>query len=116
MGDWFQNLVAPDITAADAKAVGDRMLQWLVAEEIVCAATKDCVLGADAGHPPGPQYAKATGKTDPHLLRLWTNGLAVVSKRTVFHSGQGGFELICSACKSRFEPTRSLGRRGGRMV
>jgi hypothetical protein len=104
MGDWFQNLVAPNIAAPQAKAVGGRMLGWLVAEEIVSAETKDCVLGADLGHPPGPQYAKATGKPDPHLLSLWTNGLAVISKRTVFHSGQGGFELICSACKSKFEP------------
>lgn len=109
MGDWFQILVAPDIAAAQAKAAGTRMLEWLVAEEIVSAETKDCVLGADAGHSPGPQYIKATGKTDPHLLRLWSNGLVVVSKRTVFHSGQGGFDLICSAYNSKFEPPQRWG-------
>jgi hypothetical protein len=104
MGDWFQNLVAPDIAAAEAQAVGGRMLAWLVAEEIVSAETRDCVLGDDAGHPPGLKYAKATGETDPHLLSLWTNGLAAITKRTVFHSGQGGFQLVCSACQSMFEP------------
>ena len=104
MGDWFQTLVAPDITAAEAKAAGDGMLAWLVAEEIVSPETTDCVLGAGAGHPPGPRYAKATGKIDPRLLDLWTNGLAVVCKRTVFHSGQGGFELVCSGCEAKFEP------------
>lgn len=109
MGDGFQNLVAPEIAAAQAQAAGDRMLQWLVAEQLVLAETKDCVLSDGVGHPPGPQYAKATGKADPHLLKGWTNGLAVITKRTVFHSGQGGFELICSACKSRFEPPDGWG-------
>ncbi len=80
------------------------MRSWLIAEEIVSPETKDCVLGADVGHPPGPQYTKATGRADPHLLGLWSNGFAVITKRTVFHSGQGGFELFCSACKSKFEP------------
>jgi hypothetical protein len=103
MSDFFQSLVAPDIAAADAKPIGDRMLQWLVAEQIVLAETIDCVLGADAGHPPGPDYAKATGTTDPLLLRLQTNGLALITKRTVFHSGQGSVQLICSACKSTFD-------------
>jgi hypothetical protein len=103
MGDWFQNLVAPDIAATEATATSERMLAWLVAEQVVLAETTDCVLG-DAGYPPGPQCVKATGKTDPHFLHLRTNGLAVVSNRTVFHSGQGRFELVCSACNSRLKP------------
>ena len=89
------------------------MLEWLVAEEIVRAQTTDCVLSAGGGHPPGPQYAKATGGTDPHLLGLATNGMIVVTKRTVFHSGQGGFELICSACKTKFERPDNWGEAVG---
>ena len=49
MGDWFQDLVAPDVVAAEAKAVGGRMLAWLVGEGIVLAGTRDCVFGADGG-------------------------------------------------------------------
>src|SRR5262245_55617846 len=104
MGDRFQILVAPDVAAVHARAEGDRILAWLIAEEVVAAEKRDCVLGADLGYAPGAQYVKATGQPDPHLRQLRTNGLSVITKRTVFHSGQGGFELICSACKSRFEP------------
>lgn len=97
MGNRFQNLVAPDIPATRAQAEGDRLLAWLIAEQIVSSETRDCVLGAEAGHPPGLQYAEATGGADPYLLGSSCNGMSVIAKRTVFHSGQGGFELICSA-------------------
>lgn len=102
MGDYFQTLVAPEITTARAQAEGQRMLDWLIGQGIISPHEKDCVLSAPLGHPPGPNYVRATGKSDPHLPSLWTNGLAVISKRTVFHSGWS--ELICSACNARFEP------------
>lgn len=103
MGECFQSLVAPDIAAGRAKAAADRMLAWLVAEEIVLAETRDCVLAPDPGHPPGRQYMKAIGEADTHLLGLRSNGLEVIVKRNVFFGGPGKLELICSACDSRFE-------------
>ena len=109
MGNLFQNLVAPEIAADQAKTDAERVLAWLIAEEIVTPEMTDCVLGADLGYPPGPLYAKATGTADPHLLSLRTNGMAIIAKRTVFHSGQGGFELVCSACKSKLQPPDGWG-------
>jgi len=104
MGDWFQILVAPEVSAAQSKAEGVRMLAWLIAQGIVSPEKKDCVLGSPLGHPPGPNYVRATGESDPRFLSLRSSGLAIITAHTVFHSGQGGFKLVCSNCRSKFDP------------
>ncbi|MCA8986629.1 MAG: hypothetical protein KDA78_03255 [Planctomycetaceae bacterium] len=109
MGDWFQSVVDRDATESEAPELGAAILEWLVDEGIVTSDATDCVLGSDTGYPPGPNYHKATGGTDEHLLQLVTNGLDVITKRNVFHSGQGGFELICSACSDRIEVPETWG-------
>ncbi len=103
MGDWFQTVSDRDATESESQELGAAIHQWLVDEGIVSSDATDCVPGSDIGYPPGPNYQKATGESDDHLLKLATNGLDVITKRSVFHSGQGGFELICSACSDRFE-------------
>lgn len=107
MGDWFQSVVDPEATEAEAPTLADSVLRWLVAEGVVVPERSDCTLG-EAGHAPGPSYVKATGLPDKHLLTLWTNGLAVVSTRTVFHKGGLGFDIVCSSCGGRFEPPDGL--------
>jgi hypothetical protein len=39
-------------------------------------------------HGPGPQYATAVTEADPGLLSLRTNGVQVITGRTVFHSSE----------------------------
>ncbi|GAA1428438.1 hypothetical protein GCM10009601_41660 [Streptomyces thermospinosisporus] len=98
MGDHFQTIVDLDATPAEAEALADRALHWLVSEGIVLAQQTTCVLGAPAGHPPGEHWAKAV--IDPD----WepTDGLAVETGRTVFHGGQGGAQYaICPKCAAR---------------
>ena len=105
MGDWFQSIVDPETTEADAPAAADRVLRWLIDEQIVVGDRTDCTLG-DGGYAPGRAYVKATGSSDPYLLATRTNGLEVVSTRTVFYSGGLGYELkiVCLSCGGRFEP------------
>lgn len=103
MGDYFQSIVDPEATEAEATSLADRVVRLLVAEQIVVSELTDCVFG-ESGYAPGPAYAKATGLLDVHLLTLRTNGMEVVSTRTVFHNGGNGFELVCSACGEQTEP------------
>jgi hypothetical protein len=109
VGDWFQSIVDPEAAEAEASALADRVLRWLVDEQIVASERIDCVLSDRGGYAPGPAYVKATGSPDAHVLQLRTNGLGVVSTRTVFHNGGLGFEIVCAACSGRFEPPRVAG-------
>jgi hypothetical protein len=101
MGDHFQSVVVPSITDRDASARAAEILAWLVAEEIVSAERSDCVLGANFGHRPGCQTAKATGSVAVDLA-LVTNGVEISTERRVFHAGQGGFGLVCCHCAAEF--------------
>lgn len=103
MGDYFQSIVDPEATEAEAPSLADRVLRWLIDEQIVASELTDCVF-MKPGYAPGPTYVKATGAPDVHVLKLRTNGLEVVSTRTVFHNGGLGFDLVCAACGSRIEP------------
>ncbi len=106
MGDWFQSIVDTEATEIEAPSLADRVLRWLIDEQIVASELTDCVLSEPGGYGPGPAYVKATGVPDDLTLRLRTNGMEVVSTRTVFHNGGIGFKLVCSACGSRTEPKR----------
>ncbi len=107
MGNLFQSVVDPEAIEAEAPALADRVLRWLIDEEVVVPERSDCILG-EGGHGPGPLYVKATGTSDGHLLGLRTNGLEVVSTRTVFHNGGLGFDIVCLSCGGRFGPQNSL--------
>jgi len=109
MGNCFQSVVDLDATEEEAPKLAADILGWLVGEGIVLVEQCDCVLGSEAGNGPGPNYVRAVSAPDDHFLRDRTNGLDVITKRTVFHSGQGGFELICAACSAHFDPTDAWG-------
>lgn len=100
MGDRFQTVVDLDATERDARDLGARVLDWLVAEGIVNAERTDCVLDGDGyGHAPGPHYAKAVD--DPEPVGLWSNGLHIETGRTVFDSGQGDAGAVsCPLCEA----------------
>ena len=105
MGDHFQRVVDQHVDAAAASTHGDRILRWLMDEGMIEERKSTCVLGEGGGYRPGPSYAKATERPDEHLLALRTNGLAVITGRTVFDAGQGGLALACAACGHRFNAT-----------
>ena len=103
MGDWFQTIVDRDATVAEAEQLSKRVVTELVKRGIVSPTLTDCVLGSDLGYPPGSNYLEAVEEQDGGFLDLWTNGLDIIVGRTVFDSGQGGFQLICGQCSSRVD-------------
>lgn len=88
---------------AEAALLAERVLRWLIDEQIVVAERTDCIMG-DGGHAPGLRYIKTTESSDLHFLKLRTNGVEIVSTHTIFHNGGLGFEIVCSSCGGRFEP------------
>jgi len=76
MGDFFQTLVDQDADEAEAAALAEKVLAWLVSQGIVEAARTDCVLGASkGGYAPGPQMERWVD--DPTEARRLTRSLAV---------------------------------------
>lgn len=94
MGDWSQSLVDVEVSAEDAPELGARLTRWLVDTGVIMAEQSDCVLGTPLGHPPGPNYGRAVGGTEPAPV-LWANGAAISVGRVVSHS----YEPEALACR-----------------
>jgi hypothetical protein len=104
MGNHFQVIVDKEAQAEEAFGLAAHIREWLLGEGIIEGKTQGCVPGRDAGYPPGPNYALAIARPYARLREMAINGLAIITGRTVFECGQGGFYLACDACSCRFEP------------
>jgi hypothetical protein len=105
VGDYFQSIVDIEATESETPKLAILIRNWLVPEGIILAQATDCILSSDLGYPPGPNYQKVVHEHNNHFLELWTNGLDIITKRHVFHSGQGKLDLVCRACADRVKPT-----------
>ncbi|WP_280433863.1 hypothetical protein [Nocardia carnea] len=103
MGDWFQTIVDKDASPWNSKALAADILDWLISVGVVVAERDDCVLGAESGHRPGPAADTVVDSTgwSSSFHTLLTNGLAIVTERCVFNSGQGmPTAVTCPRCDS----------------
>ena len=103
MGDCYQVIADLDAKLEEAEVVASRLREWMIAQEIIIPAKTDCVLSETHGHAPGKNYAKAVKKESPFLFRLKTNGVHIISERTVFYAAGDKITLVCSACGARFK-------------
>ena len=84
MGDYFQTVVAREVSPPEALHLAERMREWLVGEGIIAPTMPDCALGGDGkGYPPGPNFERAIVGPDHGTRALWTNGLAIISRLMV---------------------------------
>jgi len=97
VGDWFQTIADVEATATEVDGLAAATLAWLVDTGVVLGEPTDCVL-AGVGHPPGPRYTSAVTEADPGLLTLRTNGVEVITGRTVFYS-MGADRVTCPRCE-----------------
>ncbi|MFJ8133875.1 hypothetical protein [Streptomyces hydrogenans] len=88
MSTSFQTIVDLEATAEDAVAHGERVAAWLVGEGIVRRP--------DRG--PGPLWERATGFREA----CGSEGLTVVTGRTVFFSPQESGGPVCPSCAVAF--------------
>lgn len=88
MSSSFQTIVDLDATAEDAVEHGERVAAWLVREAVV----------ALPDYTPGPRWEQATGFREAS----GSEGLTVVTGRTVFFSPQHGGPPVCPYCAVAF--------------
>jgi hypothetical protein len=96
MSDFSISLVPRVANYSDRHAKATEILAWLVAEEIVKPTASNCVLGNESGYSIGAQAKRVTGSPTNLPTILSTNGLAITTERTVFHSDLE--ELVCPNC------------------
>jgi hypothetical protein len=96
VGDWYETVVDPVVSAKDAPALAEKVVAVLVAGGLVKPVRTRCTLG-ELGYPPSSgvlQYLKAP---DEMLMRLGTNGLKVEARRSV-HVPVNLERVLCPAC------------------
>ncbi|MFB7453275.1 hypothetical protein [Streptomyces sp. NPDC056194] len=93
MSSRFETIADPEATADEAGALGERVGVWLVAEGI--AAPDPTVDDDKTWYRPGPRWSHVAEER----RHLGTDGLAVVTGRTVFFgSPSTGGSPICPHC------------------
>jgi len=107
MSEHYQTIADLDADSHTSEEDAHRIREWLVSERIIVRNTTDCVLSNLHGHMPGENYIVAVKKPYPQLFELRTNGVALISKRTVFYSAGNPLILVCLSCGERFEGKES---------
>ncbi|MFF8609630.1 hypothetical protein ACF06X_27315 [Streptomyces sp. NPDC015346] len=96
MGDYFQTIADIDATAEEAEALGARVVAWLVSEGVVHAERTSEMLGRPV-YSPGPRWDDVT-----QWPKQSTDGLAVITRRTVFWGSLGSDgSPVCPHCSAR---------------
>jgi uncharacterized Zn-finger protein len=99
MGDHFQVLADVDAGEAEAPALAASLVEWLVRDGVITSDVTDCVLGAEHGYPPGPNFWAVVNQPNERFLSLRTNGVEISIERRVFYPGQGDFGAVdCPSC------------------
>lgn len=102
MGEWFQTIVDREASLVEAQELASTVLEFLINQGIIEAEMKVCGLDRDGmGYPPGHNCLQVVDETEPTSFRPKVNGLQVIVERSVFDSGQGGFELTCPQCQTK---------------
>lgn len=109
MGDWNQQLVAPDLPRNDADFVAKKVHEWLLDSQIIAEPKTNCVLGSEdgLGYPPGQKVGamlEAPTEQEVESMRAQlTNGFEICSEAKIYHLYQGfpeHFTYRCSNCDS----------------
>lgn len=99
MGSDYQAIIDIEANEAEAQVFADKIRDWLISESLIDSRLENCVLGKDAGYPPGPKYKAVVKPHDFDIRELRTNGLQINIGREFYFAGQGGyFEIVCPIC------------------
>ncbi|MEV0891034.1 hypothetical protein [Promicromonospora sp. NPDC050262] len=114
MGTYFEWVADLDATEADARELGQRVVDALVARGVLLPeVSQDAALGG-VGHPPGPAWADTLAVSVAGAVSgeaPW--GMAVGVGREVYDGGRGGVDAVtcprCSVRRSFFGPPEEFG-------
>ena len=98
MGDFFERIVDLEVTADEAGALAERMVDWMVSRRWLLRETaREAVysLQVEEGHLFGPDWSRITQDWGAD----WIPGpVAVIAGRHAHHPGQGDVEPASAVC------------------
>lgn len=100
MGNWFQNAVIKAVSEEEIEAVSTKIIEYLIAEEIISRKMSNNVLSSDNGYKPGNKWQRIVEYPEENdFLTLRTNGMDITKGRNVFFAGGADLEVIsCPNC------------------
>lgn len=103
MGDFFERIVDLDVTASDASALAEHMVDWMVSgRRLLRETSRDAMysLQVDEGYMPGPDWSQITQDWGADWIPA---PVAVIVGRHDHYAGQGCIEpafAVCPRCRA----------------
>ena len=98
MGDFFERIVDVEVDAAEAGALAERVVEWMVSRGWLLRETSGEAmysLHVERGYVPGPEWSRIAGDWGAD----WIPGpVAVTVGRHAHHPGQGDTEPASATC------------------
>ncbi|MFI2364192.1 hypothetical protein [Promicromonospora sp. NPDC019610] len=114
MGTYFEWLADLDATEAEARDLGQRVVDVLVTRGVLLPELSPNAALGGSGHPPGPAWADTLAGSGAGTVSgevPW--GMAVGVGREVYDGGQGSVDTVtcprCSVRRSFFGPPEEFG-------
>ncbi len=98
VGDFFERIVDLEVAAADAGALAERMVDWMVSRRWLLRETsRDAMysLQVDEGYVAGPDWAEIAQNWGEDWIPA---PVAVIVGRNAHYAGQGGIEPAAAIC------------------
>jgi len=108
MSDHSASIVPKISEYPNRELKAKEIIDWLVSLDVIKPTLSDCVLGEPLGY----AFSKGSAKISsyPPDLSMRVSGMAVITERTVFHTGENGIqEMICPKCKQNLAETGDWG-------
>lgn len=100
MSDTSTTIVPELLNYPDRYKKAQSIVEWLVAIQAINPVKTNCVLSTDSGYPIAKGAKSLTHNPEYLPFNLLTNGLDVITERTVFDAGENGLDsFICPNCK-----------------
>ncbi len=103
MGTWLQIIADVEASQDESVELAQKVWRWLVSRGIIEPTPAPKLSDPDEmAYPPGPNATSVL--EDPAGDRLYPgNTVSITLGRTVFHTYQSGFALICEKCGTHHE-------------
>lgn len=99
MSDISLSIVPYEIVFQDRVQKAQQVVDWLISLNIIKPDKTDCILSKESGYPIDSKAVDITDDPNDLPYSLKTNGLQVITERTVFDAGEYGLDsFICPQC------------------
>jgi hypothetical protein len=100
MSNHSISIVPRQSSYPESKIKAEEILDWLTSKDIIKPTLSGCVLSSAHGYAISEGARHVTKFPDQLPFGLISNGLDIVNKRQVFHTGENGMdECVCPNCE-----------------